>query len=70
MTWTEDASNWHRAGEVHEMSILIHDLIRIGAVLGVDVAERVYLSLRDQPRTAHGDIVDWLEIRAAIDRQP
>lgn len=51
------------------MTALISDLIRIGVVLGLDVAERIYQELRDEPRTAQGDRVDWTEIRAAILRQ-
>lgn len=51
------------------MRVLVSDLIRIGVALGVDVAERIYLSLRDEPRTAQGERVDWTVIRETIVRE-
>lgn len=65
----DDASNWSRALKVDAMRVLIGDLIRIGVVMGPDVAERVYLSLADEPRTARGDRIDWAVILEEIARQ-
>jgi hypothetical protein len=43
-----------------------YDLIHIGLTLGLDLSERVYLSLRDEPRDRHGNRIDWTTIRAKI----
>jgi hypothetical protein len=48
------------------MRILLDDLILIGTKLGVSIAERVYLSLRDEPRDAQGHRIDWKDIREKI----
>lgn len=55
--------------EAAAMRIVIADLITIGVVLGPDLAERVYLSLAAEPRTARGDRIDWLVILEEIARQ-
>lgn len=61
-----DLSNWARALESQRMRLLVSDLIAIGVTLGVEMAERAYLSLREEPRTAQGDRIDWTTIHAAI----
>jgi len=49
--------------------LVINDLVRIGIVMGPDVAERVYLSLAEEPRTAYGVKIDWRIILEEIQRQ-
>jgi hypothetical protein len=66
---SDERSNWRAAVEASAMAIVVSDLIRIGVVLGPDIAERVYLSLREEPRTAHGIRIDWLSIYGEIVRQ-
>jgi hypothetical protein len=51
------------------MIVLIDDLIRIGVVLGPSLAERLYFSLAEEPRTAQGVRIDWVTILAEIARQ-
>lgn len=51
------------------MVLGVDDLVRIGVVLDVALAERVYGSLREEPRTAKGERVDWQQIAAAIQRR-
>jgi hypothetical protein len=63
---SDHRSNWRSALETYAVAIELRDLIRIGVVLGPDVAERVYLSLREEPRTAHGVRIDWLSIHEEI----
>lgn len=51
------------------MRVVLADLITIGVVLGPELAERVYMSLAAEPRTAHGDRIDWRVILEEITRQ-
>jgi hypothetical protein len=51
------------------MMALVRDLVAIGVVLGPDTAERMYRALHEEPRTAHGDRIDWTTILAEINRQ-
>ena len=60
-------SNWRKALAGQTM-ISAGDLIVIGVVLGPDLAERVYRSLREEPRSVGGP-VDWITIAAEIHRQ-
>lgn len=62
-------SNWRRATGTDAMLVLVRDLIDIGVALGPDTAERVYRALHEEPRTAHGDRIDWTTILAEIHRQ-
>lgn len=64
-----DLSNWARALECQRMRLLVSDLVAIGVTLGVEMAERAYLSLREEPRTAHGERIDWTTILDLIRRQ-
>lgn len=45
------------------------ELVRIGVVLGPELAERVYYSLKDEPRTRTGTRIDWCVILEEIARQ-
>lgn len=47
---------------------VVRDLVQIGRTLGVEMAERMYLALREEPRDAHGDRIDWTAIAAEITR--
>lgn len=47
-------------------AMVLADLVRIGLALGVEVAERMYLALREEPRDARGDPIDWTIIEAQI----
>ena len=69
MVADDGRSNWRRAVEVHQMAVLVSDLIAIGVTLGLEMAERVYLSLRDEPRAANGMRIDWSVIRREIEDQ-
>lgn len=51
------------------MRILVADLIQIGVRCGLETAERVYLSLAQEPRDAQHNAIDWLTIRTEIARQ-
>lgn len=51
------------------MRVVLADLVKIGVVLGPELAERVYLSLAAEPRTARGDRIDWRVILDEIARQ-
>lgn len=47
--------------------LLVTDLIRIGQSLGIDVAERLYLELREEPRDISGNPIDWTQIKNWIE---
>lgn len=51
------------------LTLSVEDVVRIGVVLGVDLAERVYGSLREEPLTPRGDRIDWEQIAASIQRR-
>ena len=64
---TDERTNWTRALEDRAVGLLVSDLIEIGCKLGMPLAERVYLSLRDEPRDAQGNKIDWVQIRCWIE---
>jgi hypothetical protein len=65
----DSRSNWRRATTHRLMLAQVADLIAIGIALGPATAERVYLALHEEPRTARGDRIDWTTILAEIHRQ-
>ena len=65
----DERSNWSQCLAVETVRLVINDLVRIGIVMGPDVAERVYLSLAEEPRTAYGVKIDWRIILEEIQRQ-
>lgn len=62
----EDHGNWARAISCRVTAMLVRDLILIGEALGVDVAERIYYALAEEPRDARGERIDWTAICAVI----
>ena len=64
---TDDRSNWTRAVQTRGVAVLVADLIRIGQMLGSDVAQRIYFALREEPRDAQGRRIDWLDIAGWIE---
>lgn len=65
----DDDGNWHRVLAALAMTVQVHDLVTIGVVLGPELAERMYRALHEEPRTAHGDRIDWVTILREIQRQ-
>lgn len=51
---------------IPRVPMLADDLVAIGAALGEDIARRVYYALAREPIDAHGERVDWFDIRSRI----